>query len=118
MMEAQFDTGATHDTRILIAGWALAGKAPDTIRAIAPTRRVVNARIHCLPQIEICWKLSRCSHVDEYCLYKFQSYARTKTASQRLTMPSTICCSGHVRYPGWHRRRCGHHSANNLPIDA
>src|SRR5262245_48207722 len=49
MIEAQFDTGATHDTRILIGCWALVGKAPDAARAIDARTIVISGRIHFLP---------------------------------------------------------------------
>jgi hypothetical protein len=48
MMEAQLDTGATHDTRIFTGCWAFAGNAPDSANAIDASRKVLNLRIHSL----------------------------------------------------------------------
>ena len=46
MMEAQFDTGATHDTRIFTGCWAIAaGDTPSNASAVNPRRKVVNLRI-------------------------------------------------------------------------
>jgi hypothetical protein len=45
-MEAQFETGATQDTRIFTGCWAIAaGAAPSDASAVNPRRKIVNLRI-------------------------------------------------------------------------
>jgi hypothetical protein len=45
-MEAQFETGATQDTRIFTGCWAIAAGAPPSDASAAnPRRKVVNLRI-------------------------------------------------------------------------
>jgi hypothetical protein len=52
MMEAQFDTGATHDTRIF-TGWAPAGGAPSKASAMNPTRKLIGLRIVSSPILRL-----------------------------------------------------------------
>ena len=42
-MEAQFDTGATHDTRIFTGCWALAGNAPPRLITVNAASTILGA---------------------------------------------------------------------------